>query len=299
MSSGFDTTHPRFLRPIDVARLRRNQNRIHVQRVLDIIRNVVLLAVVVVIALAIYRHTQSDARFAVRSIEIAGATHTPKAELEAVTSQYIGTNLFKIDIDRVQRDMRSLAWVNRVEIEKKLPGTLLMRIVERTPVALLQQNGELRYVDENGVAFAILDPAVGDPDLPLIVADCPAPRIRRIGPCEEVARAVALIRDLQRRDPQVFSRLSEVRPIVPSGFALYDRDLGATVYANSSDVSDKFRSLYAIVQAEGLTRGSVAYADLRFADRVVIKPRVVASEAPRVEEAISTQPEPEPVTLLN
>ncbi|MBK5259647.1 MAG: hypothetical protein JJE51_08635, partial [Thermoanaerobaculia bacterium] len=70
MSSGFDTTHPRFLRPIDVARLRRNQNRIHVQHVLSIVRNAVLLAVATLVGFAIYRHTQSEARFAVRAIEV-------------------------------------------------------------------------------------------------------------------------------------------------------------------------------------------------------------------------------------
>lgn len=269
MSSGFDTTHPRFLRPIDVARLRRNQNRIHVQRVLSIVRNAVFLAIATLIGFAIYRHTQSDARFAIRSVEVTGATHTPRADLDAITSRYIGSNLFQIDISRVQSDMRSLPWVSRIEIEKKLPGMLRMRVVERIPVALVQQGRELNYVDEKGVAFARLDPAVGDPDLPLIGAECPPSRTE---PCRDLARAVMLLRSLASRDPQVYSRLSEVRPLVPDGFALFDRDLAATVYANAGDVPGKLRALYAIAAAENLSRGSIAYADLRFSDRIVIKP---------------------------
>ncbi|HEU4521484.1 MAG TPA: hypothetical protein VFT12_05750, partial [Thermoanaerobaculia bacterium] len=67
MSGGFETTHPRFLRPIDVARIRRNQNRIHVQRVLRIARNVTFLLLAVVVGTWIYRRTQSDARFAIRA----------------------------------------------------------------------------------------------------------------------------------------------------------------------------------------------------------------------------------------
>jgi hypothetical protein len=58
---------------------------------------------------------------------------------------------------------------------------------------------------------------------------------------------------------------------------LYDRDLGAVVLTNAEDVSAKWRSLYAIVKAEKLGRGTIAYADLRFADRIVVKPRLEAS----------------------
>lgn len=281
--SGFDATHPRFLRPIDVARLRRNQNRIHVQRVLGVIRNIVLFATVALVALAIYRHTQSDARFAVRNIEISGAVHTSKAEINAATSRYIGKNLFKIDIDRVQHEMRALPWISRIEIEKKLPGTMRMVVTERKPVALALLGNELRYVDENGTPFAGLNPVAGDPDLPLIVSSC-ANRIVS-GACPDMVRSVALIRTLAARDPEVYSRISEVRPIAPAGFELYDRDLGAMVLTNAEDVSAKWRSLYAIVKAEHLQRGQIAYADLRFADRVVIKPRLE-----RVSSTLDSRP---------
>ena len=269
--SGFDATHPRFLRPIDVARLRRNQNRIHVQRVLTVVRNVVLFAVVGLILLAIYRHTQSNSRFAVRNIEIAGAVHTSKTELNAATARYVGMNLFKIDIAQVQHDLRSLPWISRIEIEKKLPDTLRMVVTERKPVALAQLGNELRYVDEQGTPFAGLNPVAGDPDLPLIVSTCGMRIVS--GACPDMVRSVALLRTLATRDPEIYSRISEVRPIAPAGFELYDRDLGAMVLTNAEDVSAKWRSLYAIVKAERLSRGAIAYADLRFADRIVVKPR--------------------------
>lgn len=264
--NGFDATQPRFLRPIDVARIRRNQNRIHVQRVLTIARNVVFTAVVVVSALWMYRHTQSNARFAVRTIEVSGATHTTKAELAAITSRYSGTNLFQIDIARVQNDLRVLPWVSRIDIEKKLPDTLRIRVAEREPAALALIDGALRYVDQDGVAFAPLTPAVGDPDLPLISQ----------ATADDLPRCVALLRDLRARDVEVYSRISEVKPMVPEGFALFDRELGAFVYATEKGISEKWRTLYGVVRAEGIRRGTIEYADLRFADRIVIKPVVIS-----------------------
>jgi cell division protein FtsQ len=256
----FDTTASRFLRPPDVARLRRNQRRIQAQRLLILLRNTGLAAALVVGGVWAYRHTQSNARFAVRTIEVDGAVHTPRGALDVITQRYVGLNLFQIDIERVQTDLGGLGWVRRIDIEKKLPDTLRIKITERQPVALVRNGDRLLYVDEEGVPFAELSPRVGDADLPLISDASDT----------ELVRTVALLRDLRARDRELYSRVSEVWPIPPRGFALYDRQLGAVVYANDEDVAAKWRNLYAVLRAENHPK--IEYADLRFADRVIVKP---------------------------
>jgi cell division protein FtsQ len=254
-----DTTASRFLRPTDLQRLRRNQRRIQVQRLLIWLRNGSLAVVLVVGGLWAWRHTQSDPSFAVRTIEIDGAVHTPRPTLELATKRYTGLNLFQIDIARVQRDLGGLGWVRRIDIEKKLPDTLRIKITERRPVALVNVGGRLLYVDDEGVAFAELSPRVGDQDLPLIAGAEGA----------ELTRTVAFLTTLRKSDRELFARVSEVWPIPPRGFALYDRDLGAVVYANVDDVSAKYRNLRAVLGAE--SNPKIEYADLRFADRVIVK----------------------------
>lgn len=256
----FDTTASRFFRPADVARLRRNQRRIQLQRLFVILRSVGAVAVLVAGGVWAYRHTQSDARFAVRTIEVDGVVHTPRAALDLATQRYVGLNLFQIDIARVQRDLGGLGWVERIDIEKKLPDTLRIKITERTPVALVRSGDRLLYADEKGLGFAELSPAAGDDDLPLI-SDAYG---------SELQRTVTLLRELRTRDRELYSRVSEVWPIAPRGFAIYDRHLGAIVYANAEDIAEKWRSLYAVLEAEKNPR--IEYADLRFADRMIVRP---------------------------
>lgn len=260
--SVFDHSEPRFFRPSDTTRVRRNLRVIQMQRVWIVLRNALFVAMVVAGGVWAYRQTQSDARFAVRNIEIAGAVHTQRAALEAITRHYVGLNLFKIDIARVQSDLHALPWIQRIAIEKKVPNTLRINVVERVPVALAMHDGTLQYVDASGVVCGELSPAVGDSDLP-IVRDAEGP---------ELVRSVQLIDALRTKDPVVYSRIGEVRPIAPRGFAIFDRDLDATIYANGDDVSSKFRDLYSIAQSEKLGRSQIEYADLRFAGRIVIKP---------------------------
>jgi cell division protein FtsQ len=280
MSAGYDSTAPRFFRPADVARLRRNQRRIQLQRFASAAGKIAVAGGIVIGLLLAYRHTQGDARFAVKGIEIVGATHTPRAAIDAITKQYIGANLFRIDIARLQADLRRLGWVKRIEAEKKLPDTLRIRIVEREAVALTASGERIAYVDEDGVAFAELSPSVGDSDLPLITNAAGS----------ELARCVVLLRELRTRDPQIYSRISEVRPVAPNGFALFDRELGAFVYAADGDLSARWRDLYAVARAEHLGMHDIEYADLRFAGRIVVKPVHAAALAPVApQQPIATQ----------
>lgn len=257
--SVFDTTASRFLRPSDVARLRRNQRRVNAQRMLKFLRNFALVAAVAGGAVWAWQHTQSAPQFAVRTIQVDGVVHTPMAALNLATGRYKGLNLFQIDIDRVQADLGGLGWVSRIDIEKKLPDTLRIKITERKPVALVRTGDRLLYVDEHGVGFAELSPRAGNDDLP-IITDAHGP---------ELARTVSLLTSLREKDRELYTRVSEVWPIAPRGFALYDRDLGAVVYANADDLSAKYRNLYAILRSEN--NPNIEYADLRFADRVIVK----------------------------
>ena len=275
MTAQLDSTGPRFFRPSDTDRVRRNYRSIQVQRLLDVLRTIVVMLVVAVGLTMLYRRTQSDARFAIRQVQIAGAQHTARKDLDALTQRYTGTNLFHLDIARLRHEVASLPWVSRVEIEKKLPDTLRIHIVERTPVALAETGQAVAYVDDRGAAFAELTPAVGDPDLPLITG----------ARGDDLARCVSVLRRLRNEDPDLYARVSEVRALPPSGFAFFDRQLRATVYANEQDLP-KWRDFYAIAAAEHFAPGDVAYADLRFDGRVVVKPLRAMPAADRLPRAV-------------
>ena len=94
----------RFLRPPDVERTLRNYRRIQIQRLAALARSAAILLAIVIGIVAIYRHTQSDGRFAVRHVEIVGAVHTPSAQLQTLVRRYIGMNLFRLDIARVHAE---------------------------------------------------------------------------------------------------------------------------------------------------------------------------------------------------
>lgn len=273
----FDTSSDRFFRPSDPKGTRRNYRRVQAGRFLAIATNVVVALVVAVAAFWLWQRTQSDARFAIRSIESVGAKHTSRAAIDAVTKPYLGRNLFRLDIEELRRGLATLPWVAEVAIEKELPGTLTIHLTEREPVALVSDRGNLRYVDVKGIVFEELRPEFGNAGLPVILSEGG----------EGVADCVAFLEALRSGSPLLYARVSEVSAEEGGTFRVFDRELRAPVLLDPEDAAAKWMSLCAIVDAEQYGPGSIEYADLRFANRVVVKPRAGHEPAARSAAARS------------
>jgi cell division protein FtsQ len=105
-------------------------------------------------------------RFALRSVQVAGAQRATEAELMTLGGVQPGTNLWALDTGEVARGMAGHPWVRAVDVHRALPDILQIRVEEHVPAALAVL-GDLYVVDAEGVPFKKVSAA--DPlDLPLI-----------------------------------------------------------------------------------------------------------------------------------
>lgn len=269
------TVEARFMRPSDLRAIRRNHRQVQVQRLLWIAANGVLALSLLLAGYWLFDRTQSDSRFSVRKIQIVGAQYTAADALQKIHRRYNGTNLFRLDVLQLRRELDALPWVERAEIEKQIPDTLVIRVVERRPVALLGGTAP-HYLDREGKAFAPLSRTVGDPDLPLVNGES----------AQDIRRCVDFLHELRATEPALYSRVSEVSPLVPEGFRVFDRDLRTWISVDGAGSRRKWVALYDIVQREGFAAGEVQYADLRFDRRIVVRPK----ELPELAPVISAVP---------
>lgn len=252
---------PRFMRPSDLGRTRRNRRQLQARKILLIAANFVLAALIAVSCLWLYKRTQEDSRFAVRQVQLLGGSGPRSASLRPITQRYLGANLFKLDLNSVRADFATLPWVQRIAVEKKLPDTLVVRVFERQAVALLHRSGGFEYVDDKGVVFGGLTPRFGDDELPLVGGVDPS----------AVERCVRFLAEVRRNDPALYSRVSEVVAVDVDSFRIFDRGLRTFVFVNSDGSLGKWKTLYQLTTMERYEAGSVDYADLRFRDRIVLK----------------------------
>jgi cell division protein FtsQ len=273
----------RFFRPIDAQATRRNYRRVQVGRILSIAGNILAAAVVVLALGWIWQTTQRDERFAIRETSATGAVNTSQAELDRVMRKYVGANLFQLDIESVRRDLAALPWVASVAIEKELPGRLTVHVTERVPVAIVAGSEGLRYADASGAVFADVEPRFGALDLPLVTG----------ADAKIVARCVAMLEALRANSPELYSRVSEISPADGGTWRVWDRELATEVFVGERPET-KWKALHAIAAREGLEAGAIAYADLRFEDRVIVRPRKGATRASDPNRAETTAGNGEP-----
>ena len=73
-----------------------------------------------------------------------------------------------VDVSRIRERLLAFGWVKDARVSRRLPDTLVIDIVERTPSALWQDKQQLALIDNEGV---VLDRVPVDkmPDLPLVI----------------------------------------------------------------------------------------------------------------------------------
>lgn len=73
-----------------------------------------------------------------------------------------------VDLEDVRHDLMQYGWIKDARVSRRLPDTLVVDIVERSPAAIWQHNNRLSLIDEKGVVLEPVSVATM-PDLPLVI----------------------------------------------------------------------------------------------------------------------------------
>ena len=122
------------------------------------------------------------------------------------------------DTEPLAGRLRTMSQVSRVEISRKLPGTLVVRIHENLPVALAPSPRGLEPVDTAGTVLPI-DPLRDDLDLPVA-------NQRDVG-------ILAMLGSIRAQDPRLYSRIPVSRDGRERSYSLSSLDESRTTRQHS------------------------------------------------------------------
>jgi cell division protein FtsQ len=119
-----------------------------------------------------------EAGFTVSGYQIVGINHMDRSLVDRVVNRELkrasdeaGTARppqVLVDVAGIRHQLLGYGWVKDARVSRRLPDALVIDIVERTPAALWQNQGQLALIDGEGV---VLDRVPVDkmPDLPLLI----------------------------------------------------------------------------------------------------------------------------------
>ncbi len=197
----------------------------------------------------------------VRHVVIEGDKTTPRPLLDAAIGVFRGDPLLGFSVAAARARLLTLASVRDATVERVLPGTVLVHLVERRPFAIWQHDGKFSVIDRHGRVLAHHDVAVTLREggmLPLVVgAGAPghvAMLFRRLARYPEIAaRVTAAVRVGERR----WNLLLKSR---------------TTVELPASGQTAALAHLMEFQTRIALLDRPVERIDLRLADRLVVRP---------------------------
>ena len=108
------------------------------------------------------------AGFQVKKVEVVGADRIDRLKVYDIALAQKDRSMAAVDLDSVRADLMKYGWIKDARVSRRLPDTLVVDIVERTPAAIWQHNNRLSLIDEKGVVLEPVTVATM-PDLPLVI----------------------------------------------------------------------------------------------------------------------------------
>ena len=202
----------------------------------------------------------------VTDVEVEGRETTDRETVLAALGAGPGTPILAVSPARAKQRLEALPWVHRAVVERRLPGTLYVHLVERKPLALWQHGGRIELIDREGAVIPVtrLDQFA---KLPMVVGDGAA------------NRAAELI-DMLGSEPDLAARVTAAIRVGERRWNLRI-DNAVDVLLPAEETSGAWSRLASLERSNAILKREVQTIDMRLPDRLVLRVTPEASkEAP-------------------
>lgn len=258
---------------------------------------------IAVVALALYRGARVSANahlLEVDRIVVHGNERLSKGEVMAVLSGLRGESLLWTDLDAWRRRLLASPWVRDAALRRSLPSTVEVVVSERQPIGMARiHGGEMYLVDERGVIIDQYGPQYADFDLPIIDGleategrSASEPKSGRAAPDsltdERRAELAARLMASLRPAPQLARRVSQIDVTDLHNVSVILTGDPAVIQLGEDQFRPRLQSYLDLAAALRERVADIDYVDLRFDDRIYVRPAFAPSALRRGKPEVLT-----------
>lgn len=209
----------------------------------------------------------ANAGLRLHQISVKGRVHTQGEDVLGAIGVARGEPLLAFDPAAARERLESLPWVKEATIERRLPDTIFIRLVERTPIAVWQMPDEtFSLVDADGVVMQV--DIASFPSLPVIA-----------GP--GAPEAASDLFTMLAAEPALNARVKAAVRVGKRRWNVWLDAIGEggiDVRLPEADPAQAMARLVALDRDEGLLRRDLAMIDLRLPDRLIVRVNETAAQ---------------------
>lgn len=242
-----------------------------------------MVVTVALVSYATYRAFDlvlNAATLRVQRITVKGNVRLSEGEVRTLAEGIRGTSILTADLTGFRRRLLESPWVADVALRRVLPSTVEVFVSERTPIGLCRIKNQLYLVDRSGIVIDEFGPQYATFDLPIIdglvrgpSAGQPALDEQRAELAARVLDAIAPRRDLSRRISQI--DVTDLHDAV----VLIEGD-PALLHLGEDRFLERLQSYLDVASALRERVRDIDYVDLRFDDRLYVRPVATTHKRP-------------------
>lgn len=116
-----------------------------------------------------YRTIMSHPSFAVKKIEILGASPNTRQDISNTFSNHMNMNIFKIEPKTMRDSILVHPWVASADVFTQLPDTIRIQVTERLPGGMIRRGNDLFLIGNEGEIICSYHEYGKPVDLPVLI----------------------------------------------------------------------------------------------------------------------------------
>ncbi len=208
----------------------------------------------------------------VRRIAVHGNVRISSGEVQAIVDGLRGSSILTADLGSYRRRLMGSPWIADVALRRVLPSTVEVFISERRPMGLCRLGTPLSVIDAGGTLIDEFGPQYAEFDLPIVDGLVSAPSSGQPTIDEGRAELAARVIDALAPRKDIADRISQIDVRDVHDAVVMLQDDSALLHLGEDKFLERLQSYVDLAPALREQVREIDYVDLRFGDRVYVRP---------------------------
>ena len=215
---------------------------------------------------SVHTYSRSMGLFNNVDIQISGNDYINTLLVESEIYPQINSSLLSINLPEIQNKLESMDYIAAVQVSRILPYTLMIHIVERSPMLLMNTTDKIIFMDKMGFLLPVDEKSVGTFPVPVLSI------LDDNGYMDDYTEDITqFLQFVLTEYPIFYKNLSEVK--IQSDIWKFYSDNNTKIYTNASYLTNQLNILKNFEKTVNRVRDlqDYHYIDLRIKDQVIVK----------------------------
>lgn len=231
-----------------------------------ILTSILLIVIISIITMLINSYASSNDLLNDYDIKIIGNSYIKNIEIKNEIPNQLNPSILKVNIKNIKKILEEINYIHTVQISRLLPESLIINVIERSPIILLNKNDESIFIDNYGILLPVDKTSIITFPVPVISI-----KDDNIYILEHKDEITNIIKHLLNDYPYFYENLSEI--IIDTEKWEFRNDNKTKFYTNNNNLIEQLIILKKFEDAIYPNKkfNNYSYIDLRIKNKIIVK----------------------------